>query len=253
MLAVLGELRAGADWAALGAEYFAGAPPLDAARRAGRRVLDERLPGATRGRRIGCPAMRRTFTLALAASPCSPPPPAARPAASTCPRLFAKQIDRARRAQRRADAAALRRCARTSAATSPTGRRRRGLALRHRRRARLQPGDRVLHRRVPRRVRGGQAERRPHGHAPARAHRPLPARSPAAPRARRRASSGASAARSTRSRRRSPGASSCGWPPRPSATARAELTGERGVRGDHGRPRGLEVGLGREAAGQPPA
>jgi len=27
VLAVLGELRAGADWAALGAEYFDGAPP----------------------------------------------------------------------------------------------------------------------------------------------------------------------------------------------------------------------------------
>ena len=48
VFSVLGELRARADWAALGAEYFADAAALDAARRAGRRVLGRPPPAGPR-------------------------------------------------------------------------------------------------------------------------------------------------------------------------------------------------------------
>ena len=239
VLAVLGELRAGGRLGRARRGVLRRRAAVDAARGAGRRVLDERtLARRARSRHRLAPAMRRTLRSPSLAARRPRPRRRRRDPQHRHPEAL-RQADRPRpRAQRRAGAAAVHDALGLPPPLPRRPRRRQGLALRHRRRARLPPGDRLLHRRVPR---GRSGERPSGGHridAPARAHRPLP---PALLRRlllAGRASSGASAARSTRSRRRSPGASSCGWPPRPSATARADAftarsVGERRVRGDH--------------------
>ena len=223
VLAVLGELRAGADWAALGARVLRRRAALDAARGAGRRLLGGRRGGARAPRRLRG-VTRRTLLLALArCSPCSPPAAGGATRTIDLPALFATQIERAharrptvpillpqtmrsdfrrhfaegrapRRTRWRFDIGAVRDCNQAT----------------------------VCFVAEFKAVRDGRPSGRRTDPPQPRAHRLLPPALAAAPPARRPASSGASATRSTRSRRRSPSASSCGWPTRPSATARAE-------------------------------
>ena len=221
VLSVLGELRAGGDWAALGAEYFAGEPPstplgeLDAA------VLGRRAAPPTPRRLRG--AMRRTLLIAACALLALAPPALGRHPRRRPPGAV-RQADRAGEGRnRRCRSCCRRSCARTSSATTPRERRDAGGW-------RFDIGAvRGCHTATVcfiaefRGVRGAKPSAPPHVRL-ARGRTGSSGRRRAARPARRRASSGASAARCTRSRRRSPatGGRWSRWPTRPSATARAE-------------------------------
>ena len=195
---------------------------VDPARGAGRRLLDGRTVGAAGRGGIASPAMRRTLTLALLLlAAVAPAAGGASTRSIDIPKLFAKQLDRA---DARTDVPVLLPSTMRSdfARHFPAGRSGANgwrFDIGAARDCRQATACFVAEFRAVRGARpsGGHRIDLPRGRT-----RPLP---PALLRRlllARRASSGASAARCTRSRRRSPSASSCGWPPRRSATARAE-------------------------------
>ena len=230
MLSTLGELRAGARLGTRSAaEYFADAPPVDAARRAGRRVLAS-------GRRgdIGCPGA------------CAACPSCAR--ASLLLAVPRRRRDdhehrRAAALRRRSSRGARRRptcrcCCRRRCATRLRPAVRDGLGATARAGASTSPRRRdcdEAHRLLRRRVQGAarrQAERARARSACAAGGRATSSRSPAARRARRRSHRVAPARRGLldpgAGRRAQPrSASWCGWPTRRSATGPADARPSR--------------------------